>query len=71
METDRLAASIRNAAYLVRLYGRPHQREMKRHAIEALGRAIAQAFSSSANFEPLLKAIIEGLTDERERRPLI
>lgn len=63
--TQRIAA-ILNACWWVRHYarggrmaGRP--RELRAEAIQALGLICREAFSTSDDFEPLLRAIVDGL----------
>jgi len=60
-------AAILNAAYLVRLYCRPIQRRQRAGAIAELGRAVREAFNSSEDFEPLLRAVVDGLLPRDER----
>lgn len=60
---------VRNAAWMVRHYPRPHQRQQRKQAINALGVAIRKALETSPDAEPVLVAIIEGLLPHEERRP--
>lgn len=54
-------AAIMNAAYLVRLYGRPHQAHQRAQALRALGEAARAALSGTADPGPALYAIADGL----------
>lgn len=56
-------AGIRHAAYDVRRFPRPHQRELRAEAIRQLGHACRRAFNDCGeDFEPVLAAIVEGLS---------
>ncbi len=55
--TAELTAAIRNAAWFVRWYCRPHQHVQKAQALTRLGLAVRAAFNASEDFEPLLYAI--------------
>lgn len=57
------AAAIRNAAWWVRWWARPHQLEQREAAIRALGLAARAAFNSTDDFESLLYAIRDCLTE--------
>lgn len=66
MRTDKTAghaAAIRNAAWFVRWYCRPHQREQRAQAIQSLGLAARAAFNETEDFEPLLYAIRDTLKE--------
>jgi hypothetical protein len=56
-----LAATILNAAWWVRHYGRAANRTQRAQAILALGLTVRAAFDQSEDFEPLLAAIVDGL----------
>lgn len=62
------AAAILNAAYLVRLYGRPGQVRARSRALEHLARAAERALAARAPPEPVLYAIAAGLYDRRDPR---
>jgi len=70
-DAEALVAAIFNAAYMVRHYARGgltcFQREERAAAIRRMGLAVREAFNRSENFEPLLSAIVEGLTPELPR----
>jgi len=57
-------AAIYNAAWRVRDFTRPHQHERKAQAVARLGFTVRAAFNASADFEPLLYAIRDALTDQ-------
>jgi hypothetical protein len=65
-------AAILNAAYMVRYYARGGrtsiQRTERAAAIQAMGLTVRAAFNESENFEPLLTAIIDGLTPDNRPR---
>jgi len=58
-------AAIYSAAWWVRYWCRPHQREKKAEAILALGFVVRAAFNAGTDFAPLLYAIAEALKTER------
>lgn len=64
------AQAVRNAAYMVRYYGRGArsriQRSQRTAAVHALGLTVRQAFNESNDFEPLLAAIVDGLRPREE-----
>ena len=60
-------AAILNAAYLVRMYCRPFQRAQRAGAIRHLGLECRRAFNASEDFEPLLRAVVDGLLPRDER----
>ena len=64
-QTERLAAELRNAAWLVRHYKRGRNssigRAQRTQAIQRMGLTVRHAFTVSEEFEVLLTAIIEGL----------
>lgn len=68
-DSDHLAAQIRNAAWMVRHYCRPHQAAQRAAAITALGEAVRAAFNASDDHEQLLTAIVEGLCPRQYERP--
>jgi hypothetical protein len=57
------AAAISNAAWWVRWWSRPHQRDKKAEAIRALGLVARAAFNATEDFAPLLYAIRDTLTE--------
>jgi hypothetical protein len=64
-DTGALIASIMNPAYMVRHYKlqrTPTMRKQRAAAIRALGLAVRLAFNSSEDFEPLLLAVVDGLS---------
>jgi hypothetical protein len=56
-------AAIYNAAWQVRFWRRPHQHEQKARSFLQLGLAARAAFNATEDFEPLLLAIRDALTD--------
>lgn len=66
-----LVAEILNACYLVRHYARGGQstiqRSKREEAIAQLGLACRKAFATTNDFEPILTAIVDGLTPEKPR----
>ena len=56
-------SAIRNAAWWVRWWARPHQRDARAQAIHTLGLAVRAAFSATEDFEPLLYAIRDALAE--------
>lgn len=50
---------IRNAAWWVRWYCRPHQSEQRDQAVRRLGATAREAFNRAEEVEPLLRAIAE------------
>jgi hypothetical protein len=67
--TEQLAAQIRNAAWMVRHYRRPHAGATRAQAIQRLGLTVRAAFNKTEDFEPLLIAVVEGLRPEEYRAP--
>lgn len=67
--TERHAAAIRNAAWMVRHYARPVQRAQRERAIRSMGLTVRDAFTRSEDFEPLLVAVVEGLKPQDYRPP--
>ena len=71
-ETAGYVAAIYNAAYQVRYYSRGGrtsiQRKERQQAIRQLGLAIRSAFNESEDFEPLLVAVFDGLS-QRDAPP--
>jgi hypothetical protein len=64
MKTDTSAArcaEILNCAWWIRHYCRPAKKNERRVAIRALGLAARRAFTATEDFEPLLRAIADGL----------
>ncbi len=61
-----LVAKIYNAAWMVRYYARGGRttiaRAKRSEAIQAMGRAVREAFNASEDFEPLLIAIVTSLS---------
>lgn len=59
-------AAILNAAYMVRYYQRGGRSEISRanraKAIERMGLVVREAFAESSDFEPLLIALVVGLS---------
>lgn len=73
-DDEQLAAEIRNAAWWVRHYstrGRASglHKLQRQQAIQALGLAVRRAFAASENFELLLTALIEALTQSDYKPP--
>lgn len=64
--TAALEAAILNAAFMVRHYVRGARTELHRaqraKAIEAMGLVVRAAFNQSSDFEPLLIALVVGLS---------
>lgn len=58
-------AAILNRAWWVRHYFRPAAKVQRRAAISALGLAVRQAFAETDDFEPILRALVDGLAGER------
>jgi len=50
-------SAIYNAAWWLRWYCRPHQRQQKAEAVKRLGFIMRAAFNSTEDFEPLLDAV--------------
>lgn len=69
--SEQLAARIRNAAWMVRHYGRPHAaaRAARATAIRELGLTVRDAFAESDDFEPLLVAVVDGLRPRPDLEP--
>ncbi len=72
-DTAQLVGAILNAAWWVRHYGRGARiggrpREQRAQAIQALGLVCRQALTVSDDFEPLLKAIVDGLVPHDDPR---
>lgn len=71
-DTAAYVASILNAAYLVRYYGRGARTQIQRlerqQAIQRMGLTVRQAFDDSDDFEALLVAIVDGLVPKEEPR---
>ena len=67
-EPAQLVARIYNAAWMVRFYARGGrtniQRKQRDAAIRAMGLVIREAFNVSEDFEPLLIAIFDGLSQK-------
>ena len=67
-DTAELVASIYNAAWLLRHYWRGSrgaiQRLERAKAIQALGLAVRRAFNATDDFEPLLIAFFDGLSQK-------
>lgn len=64
MKNDRSAqccAEIFNAAWWIRHYCRPAKRVERQAAVLDLGLAVRQAFAATEDFEPLLRALADGL----------
>jgi hypothetical protein len=62
-------AAIYNAAWFVRYYCRPGQREQRARAIRKMGLAVRAAFDSPEPCEPLLYAVCDSLALIRDLRP--
>lgn len=70
--TERYAAGIRNAAWMVRHYApkrTPTMRDKRAAAIVALGLAVRLAFNECSDFEALLVAIVDGLRPRPDEQP--
>jgi hypothetical protein len=61
-------AAICNAAWWVRWYCRPHQRDLQAKAIRELGLAVRAAFNATEDFAPLLYAISRTMPEDLQRR---
>jgi hypothetical protein len=57
-------AAICNAAWWVRWWGRPHQRDKRAGALRELGLVARAAFNSTEDFAPLLYAIARTMPRE-------
>jgi hypothetical protein len=71
LETDAAAAHISavlNAAWWVRWWCRPHQRERRDQAMRELGLAARAAFNSTEDFAPLLYAIARAMPEDKDLR---
>jgi len=76
MQSDRHAAAILNAAFLIRQYCRPHQRVQRAQAIQLMGLAardgLIAARDNSAALGAVLWAVAEALlpfdADTHDRR---
>jgi len=69
MHRDPLAAhlsAICSAAWWVRWWCRPHQREQRERAIRELGLAARAAFNATEDFEPVLCAIARTMPGEKD-----
>lgn len=66
--TRELESYIRNRAWMVRHYARCRGSIQRRQAIQMLGLAIRRAFNESDDFEPLLLAVLDGLSPKDEHR---
>lgn len=71
-DTGRLVAAILNSAWMVRHYQRGArtsiQRTERQRAIRQMGLIVRDAFSRSEDFEPLLSAVLDGLSPREEHR---
>lgn len=69
-----VVAAILNAAWMVRHYARGSRRssgwlvEQRTAAIRQLGHVCRDAFNRTEDFEPLFRAIVEGLVPHDEPR---
>ncbi len=63
MKTDQAAAiaELYNGAWWLRHYNRPGKKVERKVSIRALGLAARQAFNQTEEFEPLLRALADGL----------
>lgn len=68
-DAARWAAELRNGAWLVRSYARPHQRALRAQAIAQLGASVREAFTRCADHEQLLIALAEGLRPNDYKAP--
>lgn len=66
--SDDHVTAIYRAAWRVRATHRPHQRAERARAIFMLGLECRAAFNATEDFEPLLLALVDGLTPEERRR---
>lgn len=62
-----LVGAIMNAGWWVRHYCRPHQREQRAQALNALGLICRAAFNATDDYAPVLGAIVDALTPPRDR----
>lgn len=67
-DAAQLVARIYNAAWLVRHYARGGrtaiQKKERAQAIHDLGLAVRESFNSTEDFEPLLIAVFDGLSQK-------
>jgi hypothetical protein len=67
-DTTAYVAAIYNAAYQVRHYARGGrttiQQRQRQQAIRQLGLTVRTAFNESEDFEPLLVAVFDGLSEK-------
>lgn len=54
-------AELYHGAWWIRNYGRPGKKVERAVSIRALGLAARQAFNETEDFEPLLRALADGL----------
>ncbi|MDE3038936.1 MAG: hypothetical protein KGJ21_10880 [Pseudomonadota bacterium] len=54
-------AELYNGAWWLRNYSRPAKKAERALAVRALGLAARRAFNESEDFEPLLRALADGL----------
>lgn len=66
-----LVSEILNACWMVRHYARGGQssiqRDKRQQAVEQLGLVCRKAFAVTNDFEPILTAIVDGLTPEKPK----
>jgi hypothetical protein len=68
-DVQQFCAEIRNAAFLVRHYRRPRDRERRAEAIRSLGEVCRMAFNSTEDYEALLVAIVDALKPQDYEPP--
>ncbi len=56
-----IVAELYNCAWWIRNYGRPGKKLERAVSIRALGLAARRAFNQTEDFEPLFKALADGL----------
>ena len=68
--TTHHVSSIYNAAWFVRHYVRGGrmaiQRQQRQQAIQDMGLVVRKAFNASDDFEPLLTAVVDGLSKSND-----
>lgn len=71
-DTGDLVAAILNAAWMVRNYERGTRtsilQKQRQRAIREMGLTVRDSFNRSEDFEPLLTAVLDGLSPREEHR---
>lgn len=68
LEGERLTAEVLNAAWHVRAHLRPHQREQRRAALEAMAAQVRAALEAGGDAESVLYAVAVGLYSRDDPR---